>query len=181
MQTSPSQTEVFNDMKDFDGLLKATEFLFLRNDEVDVNVGVYEIAIARPANSTLNAHEAVLLCALENRFGYCLLGVARLVDVRTNPANIFATPESPLFQTITSLIQTLRGTTPEEHERTVGSNLADIQICREFKVNNLVNAKSLVLTHSVFHPSSRRHAVLRPPSPQRALPARIPPAAAQLK
>lgn len=130
MQTSPSQTEVFNDMKDFNGLLKTAEFFFLRNDEVDVNVGVYEVAIARPANSTLDAHEAVLLCALENRFGYGLLGMARLVDIRANPANVFATPESPLFQTITSLIQTLRGTTPQEHERTMGSNLANIQLCR---------------------------------------------------
>lgn len=95
-------------MKDFDGLLETTEFLLLGYNQINVHIGVYKVAITRTSNCALDAHQAVFLGALENRFGYGLLGVSRLINIGAYPADVLAATKAPLFKAIPTLIQALR-------------------------------------------------------------------------
>lgn len=112
METSATQAEVFDYVKDFNGLLEAAELLLLGYDQIDVHVGMNKVTIGGAPNRSLDAHQAVLLCALEDGLGFQLLGVPRLVDVCAYPADVLAPPESPLFQAVTAHVQSLRRSAP---------------------------------------------------------------------
>jgi len=136
MQTSSTQAEVLDDVKDLDGLLKAAELLFLRDDQINVDIGMDEITIGGAANSSLDAHQAVLFGALEDCFRFQLLRVTGLVDIRAYPADVLAPAESPLLQAVAAHVQALRGAAPEEYKRAVSRNLAHIQIWQKKKVTS---------------------------------------------
>jgi len=136
MQTSSTQAEVLDDVKNLDGLLKAAELLFLRDDQINVHIGMDKITVGGAANSSLDPHQAVLFGALEDGFRFQLFGVTGLVDIRAYPADVFAPAKSPLFQAVAAHVQTLRGTTPEEYKRAVSRNLAHIQIWQKKKITN---------------------------------------------
>ena len=71
----------------------------------------------------LDAHQAVLLCVLKKGLRFQIGRVARFVLVGLDPAQILTPPESPLSETLPTLVQTLCWATPEEHERWVPSYL----------------------------------------------------------
>lgn len=54
---------------------------------------------------TLNAHEAVLLGALEDSVVLQVLGVAGVLDVGLDPADVLAAPEAPLLEALASHVQ----------------------------------------------------------------------------
>jgi len=95
-----------------------------------------EITIGGAANSSLDAHQAVLFGALEDCFRFQLLRVTWLVDIRAYPADVLAPAESPLLQAVAAHVQALRGATPEEYKRAVSRNLAHIQIWQKKKVTS---------------------------------------------
>lgn len=66
VQTPPSQAEMFHDVEDLFRLLDAAELWFLRDDEVDVYVGMDEVPIRASSHGTLDAHQTVFLGALKD-------------------------------------------------------------------------------------------------------------------
>ena len=52
------------------GLVRAAILLFLMDDQVDVNIGMYKVAIRAPLHGSLDPHQAVLLQSTE---GYYIL------------------------------------------------------------------------------------------------------------
>lgn len=60
------EAEMLNNVKNLHGFLYVADFRLLSDDEVDVNVGVDEVAVGAAAHGALDAHEAVLLGSLED-------------------------------------------------------------------------------------------------------------------
>lgn len=125
-------------VKDFDGLLQTAE-LFLRDDQVNVHVCMNEVAVRRSSHRAFDPDQAVVLRPLEHRLGLENLGVARILYVRADPANILASTESPLPEAIPAHVQTLRAAAPEKHEAAVRRQLSNVQ-CK-----NLVPGHELAL------------------------------------
>lgn len=92
------------------------------------NIRVDEITIGRSSNSSLDSHQAMFLGSLENCLRFKDFRMCWRIDVCTNPTNVFATSESPLSQTISAQVQSIRATTPQKHKASVASNLIDLQI-----------------------------------------------------
>lgn len=127
VQTSSAQAKVFDDVKQFDGLVVTAKLLFLRDDQVNVHVGMNKVAIGRPAHRALDAHQTVLFGPLEHSFRLEDLRVAGILVVGANPANVLASPEAPFAQAIPSHVQTLAAATPQEHEAPVRRHLTNVQ------------------------------------------------------
>jgi len=106
MQSPPPQTKVLNDVENFYWLLDIPKPILLGDYQVDINVGVNKVAVCRAPHRPLDAHQAMLLCPLENGFWLEDFGVAWRMIVFTNPANVFAPPEPPLLQTGTPHVKT---------------------------------------------------------------------------
>lgn len=138
VQSPPPQAKVLYNVKDFDGLLQAPE-LFLRDDQVNVHVCMNEVAVRRSSHRAFDPDQAVVLRPLEHRLGLENLGVARILYVRADPANILASTESPLPEAIPAHVQTLRAAAPEKHETAVRRQLSNVQ-CK-----NLVPGHELAL------------------------------------
>lgn len=96
MQTSSAQAEMLDDVENLDWFVVVAERLLLRNDQIDVDVCVDKVAVGGPPDGALDAHQAVLLGPLEDRLWLEDLGMAGIVDVRANPANVLAPPKAPL-------------------------------------------------------------------------------------
>lgn len=128
MQAPPAQAKVLDDVEDLDGLLHVAELLLLRYDEIDVDVGMDEVAVGGAAHRALDAHQAVLFGALEHGLRVEHLRVARIVDVRADPTDVLASPEAPLAQAVAAHVQAFGAAAPEEHEAAVRRHLVDLQI-----------------------------------------------------
>lgn len=101
MESSSSQTKVFDDVEDLTRLVLIPDRRFLRNDEVDVDVGMDEVTVCGSADRAFDPHEAVFFRPLEHALCVqrILRQVSRIPDVRLDPADILTPPESPLLQT----------------------------------------------------------------------------------
>lgn len=53
--------------------------------------------------------------------------MARIINIRADPADILATPEAPFTQAKPAHIQAIAATAPQEHETPVGRHFTDIQ------------------------------------------------------
>lgn len=108
VQTATAQAEVFNDVEYLLGLLDTAKLGLFRDDQVDVDVGVYEVAVGASAYSALDAHQAVFLGPLEYRAGLQVLQVNRVLDVRLDPAYVLAPAETPLSEALPAQVQAVR-------------------------------------------------------------------------
>lgn len=61
MEASSPQTEVLDDVEDLHRLLDVADFGLLRDDQVDVHVGVNEVAVRAALHGPFDPHEAVFL------------------------------------------------------------------------------------------------------------------------
>lgn len=61
VEAPPPQAEVLDDVEDLHGLLDVADLRLLRDDEVDVHVGVDEVPVGAALHGALDAHQAVLL------------------------------------------------------------------------------------------------------------------------
>ena len=61
VQTATAQTEVLDDMVQLQGFVRVAPFGFFADDQIDVDIRMNEIGVHRTADSTSNAHEAMLL------------------------------------------------------------------------------------------------------------------------
>lgn len=122
VQTSPAQAEVLDDVENLFGLLDSAEFGLFRDDEIDVDVGVDEVAVCAAPHGALNTHQTVLLGPLEHGARLQVLQVNRVLDVSLDPANVLAPAEAPLAQALSAQVQAVRGTAPEEEEGTRRGN-----------------------------------------------------------
>lgn len=93
---------MFHDMKYLNRFLRAAKLWVLRNDQVNIHVGMYEVAIHGPSDRPFDAHEAMFLSALEYCVVFQVLRVAGVVDVGLDPADVFAATETPLFEAFTA-------------------------------------------------------------------------------
>lgn len=123
MQSSTSQTEMLDDVEYFDWFIVIAKRFLFRNNEIDIDVGMNKIAISGASHGALDAHQAMLLRALKHCLRLEYLRVAGIIDVRTNPANIFATTEAPFTQAISAHIQSLGTAAPQKHETSMCSDL----------------------------------------------------------
>lgn len=128
MQPSPTQAEVLDYMEDFHRLLETSVLVLLRNDQIYVDVGVYKVAVRGPSHRPLDAHQAVLLRALEDRFRLQILRMAGILDVRSYPTDVLASPEAPFPQTNASHVQTFAAAAPEEDEAALGGHFAHLEV-----------------------------------------------------
>lgn len=102
METTATKTEVFDDVEDLGGFVPisiSARGFSLTDDEIDVKVGVDEIAVDGATHSAVDAHEAVFLCALEHCTWFQLL-VAGSCLICLYPTDVFAASEAPLLQTL---------------------------------------------------------------------------------
>ena len=110
-------------------LFVVSDFALFVNEEVDVDVGMNEIAISRPSNDSLDPHKAVLLESVEDsrrleRFlsdlnkGQDFLARLKSTSFMISfyPANVFAASETPLLETLSPVVETSCRTTPEKHK-----------------------------------------------------------------
>lgn len=125
---SSSKTEVFDDVKYFNRLLDRAVFGFLRNNQINIDISVNEIAIGRPSDRSLDTHQTMFLSSLQNSLAVEILAVTGIVDVRADPAYVLAPPEAPLAQAEASHVQTVAAAAPEKNEAAIGSNLADVEL-----------------------------------------------------
>lgn len=96
VQTATAQAEVFDDVEYLLGLLDTAKLGLFRDDQIDVDVGVYEVAVGASAYSALDAHQAVFFGPLKHCAGLEVLQVNRVLDVRLDPAYVLASAEAPL-------------------------------------------------------------------------------------
>ena len=61
VKTPSAQAEVFDDVEDLDGFLRAAIGLILVDDQVYVNVGMDEVAIRAALHCAFNAHQTMFL------------------------------------------------------------------------------------------------------------------------
>lgn len=61
VQPPAAQAEVFDDVKDLHRFLYVSHLWLLSDNQVDVHVGVDEVAISAPPHCPLDSHQAVLL------------------------------------------------------------------------------------------------------------------------
>lgn len=61
MEASSPQTEVLDDVEDLHWLLDVADFGLFRDDQVDVHVGVDEVAVGAALHGPFDPHEAVFL------------------------------------------------------------------------------------------------------------------------
>lgn len=60
---------MFNYVKDLHRFLDVADLGLLRDDQVDVHVGVDEVPVGAALHGAFDPHEAVFLCSLENSLG----------------------------------------------------------------------------------------------------------------
>lgn len=92
-------------MEDFNWFLRAAKLRILRYDQVDINVGMYKVPIRGPPHRPLDTHEAVLLRPLEYSVVFQIFGVPRILDVRFDPADVFAAAETPFLEALPAHVQ----------------------------------------------------------------------------
>lgn len=65
VQPPASQTEMLNDVEDFDRFLHISHFGLFCDDQVNVNICMDEVSVDAPAHCSFNSHQAVLLEAMK--------------------------------------------------------------------------------------------------------------------
>lgn len=126
MQASPAQTKVLDNMKHFHRL-QAAKLLLLGDDQVNVHIRVDKVTVRRPAHRSLDPHQTMVLGPLKHRLGLQDLGMSRIVHIRADPTNVLAPSESPLPQTISAHVQSLRAATPQKHKTAMRCQFTDWQ------------------------------------------------------
>jgi hypothetical protein len=81
------------------GIMKRCMYL-LRDDEVDINVGMNEVEISASPDRSLDTHQAVLLRVLKYRVRFQEFHISRIFLVRLYPTDVLAATESPLTKTL---------------------------------------------------------------------------------
>lgn len=94
---------MFDDVKDLLRLLDVAKLVLFRDDEINIDVGMNEIAVGGSSNSPLDAHQAVFFCTLENRLRFEYFGMSRGILVGPDPADVFASSEAPFLQAVSTL------------------------------------------------------------------------------
>ena len=72
----------------------------LRDDKVDINVGMNEVEISASPDRSLDSHQAVLLRVLKYRVRFQEFHISRIFLVRLYPTDVLAATESPLTKTL---------------------------------------------------------------------------------
>ena len=126
VQSSPAQTEVLGYVEHLHWLVQAANLGLLVNNEIDVHVGVDEVAVSGPAHGALDAHQAVLLGSAEDGLRVHD-GSVFILDICPDPADVFTPPEAPVLQAESAQVEAVTAAAPEKHEAPAGADLPDIE------------------------------------------------------
>jgi hypothetical protein len=117
---------MFNYVEDLDGFLQATVLVLFRYYQIDVDVGVDEVAVGGAPHRALDPHKTMLLRPLEHRFRVEIFRMAGIFYVRPDPTNIFAPSEAPLPQTHAAHVQPVGAAAPQKYETSLRCDLAHV-------------------------------------------------------
>ena len=124
MQSPSTQTEMFSNVKHLHWLVQTAWLWLLVNDQVNVNIGMDEVAISGPPHRPLDPHQTMFLGPAEHGLGVHD-GPVLVLGVGSDPANVLAPSESPVLKTQSTQVQTITTATPEEHKATTAAHLTN--------------------------------------------------------
>jgi hypothetical protein len=109
---------MFNDVENFGRFFQRSILGFFRNYQIDIDIGMDEISVRGTPNCSFDSHQTMLLLkistsvkyfgytklkwsyfgSLENGFLLEVFRMTRSVCIGFDPADVFASPESPSSQ-----------------------------------------------------------------------------------
>lgn len=103
-QPLAAQAEAFDDVLDLGRLARAGHGLLLRDDDVRVHVGVYEVAVRATFDRAFDSHQAVFLDAVQHAEVFvAVLGHAFLVGF--GPDNVLTASDAPVAEQFAAVLQ----------------------------------------------------------------------------
>lgn len=125
MQSPTSQTEMLDNVKYFNRFIVIAKRFLFRNNEININVGMNEIAVRGTSHGAFDAHQTMFFSSLEHCFRLEYFRMTRIVDVGADPANILASAEAPFTQAIPAHVQSLRTAAPQKNETSMCGDFID--------------------------------------------------------